>query len=240
VCKIRTPPDELVERHLALVAPIARSFHKRLPTSVDFDDLVGAGNLGLFEAARRFDSANGTSFKSFAAHRIRGAIMDSLRQIDPVSRHLRSQQKAAQRATIELMTILGRTPTEAETAKRLCLSLRRWRTLRRKLHEAGCSVNASPPNGAIGHDEVDRLHGTSPDPEQLTQFEETRSILKGAIAHLPTRSQRVIQLYHFEDCTMKEIAATLGVDASRVSQIRAAALARLEVKRELSVSVRSR
>src|SRR3989454_12558747 len=141
-------PDELAERYLSLVIPIARSFQKRLPASVDFDDLVGAGHLGLVEAARRFDPAKGASFGAFAQHRIRGAITDSLRRLDPVSRCLRSQQKTAERATTELMTHLGRCPTEAETARRLRLSLRRWRRLRWKLYTAGCPVDSYPMHGA--------------------------------------------------------------------------------------------
>src|SRR5205814_8891589 len=107
-------PDEPAERYLSLVIQIARKFQKRLPSSVDFDDLVGAGNLGLVEAARRFNPAQGASFGAFAQHRIRGAITDSLRRIYPVSRTFRSQQKAAERATTELRTNLGRCPTEAE------------------------------------------------------------------------------------------------------------------------------
>src|SRR3989475_8779527 len=115
----RASPDELAERYLSLVIPIARNFQKRLPSSVDFDDLVGAGNLGLVEAARRFDPAKGASFGAFAKHRIRGAITDSLRRLDPVSRCLRSQQETAERARTELMGNLGRCPTEGETPRRV-------------------------------------------------------------------------------------------------------------------------
>src|SRR5947209_3953238 len=79
----RASPEELAQRYLGLVIHIARKFQNRLPSSVDFDDLVGAGNLGLVEAARRFDPAKGASFGAFAKHRIRGAITDSLRQTDP-------------------------------------------------------------------------------------------------------------------------------------------------------------
>ena len=89
----RASPDELAERYLSLVIPIARSFQKRLPSSVDFDDLVGAGNLGLIDAARRFDPAQGASFGAFAKHRIRGAITDSLRRLDAVSRCVGLGQK---------------------------------------------------------------------------------------------------------------------------------------------------
>src|SRR5436190_23555812 len=93
----RASPDELAERYLSLVIPIARSFQKRLPANVDFDDLVGAGNLGLVEAARRFNPAQGASVGAFAPHRIPGAITDSLRRIDPLSRCLRFQPNGGDR-----------------------------------------------------------------------------------------------------------------------------------------------
>ena len=223
-------PDELAERYLGLVIPIARSFQKRLPSSVDFDDLVGAGNLGLVEAARRFNPAQGTSFAAFAQHRIRGAITDSLRRIDPVSHSLRSQQKRAERATTELMTNLGRCPTEAETARRLRLSLRRWRRLRWELYQAGCPVNSHPMHGALAQADPNQLPGTWADPEQLAGMAETRQILDRAISTLPTRHRHVLRLYDYEEWTMKQIGIRLGVDESRVSQIRAAALVRLQVQ----------
>ena len=226
----RASPDELAERYLSLVIPIARSFQKRLPSSVDFDDLVGAGNLGLVEAARRFDPAQGTSFGAFAQHRIRGAITDSLRRLDPISRCLRSQQKTAERATTELTTNLGRCPTEAETARRLHLSLRRWRRLRWTLYAAGCPVDRYRINEVPAQADPDKLPGTWADPEQLAGRAETRQILDRAIRTLPTRHRHVLRLYDFEEWTMKQIGIRLGVDESRVSQIRAAALARLQVQ----------
>jgi RNA polymerase sigma factor FliA len=226
----RASPEELAERHLGLVISIARNFQNRLPSSVDFDDLVGAGNLGLVEAVRRFDPARGTSFGAFAKHRIRGAIADSLRQIDPVSRCLRAQQKAAERATTELITKLRRHPTEAETARRLHLSLRRWRRLRGELYEAGCPVNGDLMNGAEAPADPDKLPGTWADPERLTNLAESRQILGKAMKTLPARYQHVLHLYDFEEWTMKQIGIRLGVDQSRVSQIRAAALARLQVQ----------
>jgi RNA polymerase sigma factor for flagellar operon FliA len=226
----RASPEELAERHLSLVIPIARNFQKRLPSSVDFGDLVGAGNLGLVEAARRFNLAKGTSFRTFARHRIRGAITDSLRQIDPVSRYLRSQQKAAERATTELMAILGRCPTEAEIARRLHLSLPRWRKLRWELHEAGCPVNGHPMNGAVAPADPDKLPGTWADPVRLMELTETHDLLYGAIGTLPTRYRQVLHLYDFEEWTMQQIGIRLAVHESRVSQLRAAALARMRVQ----------
>src|SRR5207244_8747647 len=178
----RASPEELAERYLSLVIPIARSFQKRLPSSVDFDDLVGAGNLGLVEVARRFTPTQGASFGAFAQHRIRGAITDSLRRIDPVSRCLRSQQKTAERATTELIANLGRCPTEAETARRLHLSLRRWRRLRWKLYTAGCPVDSYRINEVPAQADPDKLPGTWADPERLAQVVETRQIRDRAIS----------------------------------------------------------
>ena len=226
----RASPEALAKRYLSLVIPIARSFQKRLPSSVDFDDLVGAGNLGLVEAARRFNPAQGASFGAFAQHRIRGAITDSLRQIDPVSRCLRSEQKGAERATTELIANLGRCPTEAETARRLRLSLRRWRRLRWKLYSAGCLVDSYPMHGALAQADPDKLPGTWADPEQSAGMAEIRQILDRAISTLPARHRHVLRLYDFEEWTMKQIGIRLGVDESRVSQIRAAALALLQVE----------
>jgi RNA polymerase sigma factor for flagellar operon FliA len=180
------------------------------------------------EAARRFDSAKATSFRVFARHRIRGAIADSLRKIDPVSRYVRSQQKAAERATTELTATLGRSPTEAETVRRLRLALRGWQKRESELYEAGCAVNGHPMNGATFLPDVDKLPGTWADPERLTELAETREILNKVIATLPPRHRHVLHFYDFEELTMKQISIRLGAHESRVSQIRAAALMRLQ------------
>jgi RNA polymerase sigma factor FliA len=226
----RVAPDNLAEQNLTLVAPLARSFQKRLPPCVDFNDLVGAGNLGLVEAARRYNPSRETSFDTFARHRIRGAIGDSLRRIDPVSRCLRNRQKAAEQAAAELMTILGRQPTEAEVADRLQIPLGRWQKLRRELHEAGCPVNGHPVNRHLGPVNPAKLPSNNHNPEQMAMESETRRIIARAIGTLPARYRQVIRLYDFGELTMEQIGNRLGVDQSRVSQIRTDALARLRVQ----------
>ena len=228
----RASPDELAERHLSLVIHIAGDFKQRLPQGVSFDDLVGAGNLGLVEAARRFNPAKGASFSTFARHRIRGAITDSLRSIDPVSRCLRSQQKAAERAIIELAASKQRPPTEREIAARLKLRLREWRKLSRTLYEAGCPVNGHTP-GATGPTELDRLPSRWPDPERSAAIAELCAGITGAAKTLPPRYRSVIELYHFDGWTMKQIGAQLGVNESRVSQIHSGAMRRLREHPEL-------
>jgi RNA polymerase sigma factor FliA len=224
----RTQSNQLAEQYLSLVIQIARGFRRLLPPGVDVDDLVGAGNLGLVEAARRFDPARGTSFHTFATHRIRGAIRDSLRQADPISRSLRSHQKGAERVARELTTRLLRYPTEAETARALHISLRCWQERRLELNSAGCPVNGDSMKGGVATTDADQLPGTWADPEQQATLAETRQILGNAMKTLAPRYRYVIQLYHFEEWTMKQIGTKLGVDESRISQIRAAALAQLQ------------
>ena len=226
-------PDELAERHLSLVMHIAGDFKQRLPQGVSFDDLVGAGNLGLVEAARRFNPAKRVAFSTFARHRIRGAITDSLRGIDPVSRCLRSQQKAAERAVSELAASKQRPPTEREIAGRLKLRVRDWRKLSRTLYEAGCPVNGHTP-GASGPTELDHVPSRWPDPEQSAALAELRDGITEATRTLPLRYRNVVRLYHFDGWTMKQIGAHLGVNESRVSQIHAGAMRRLREHPELN------
>lgn len=196
---------------------------------MDFDDLVGAGNLGLVEASRRYNPARRTSFDSFAKHRIRGAIGDSLRRIDTVSRYLRKQQKEAEQATAELMTILGRDPTETEVADRLHIPVHRWQRVRRELHEAGCPVNGPLSKRPLAPSDPAKLPSHENNPEQTAITSETCRILIKAIRTLPARHQQVIRLYDFGELSMEQIGTRLGVDQSRVSQIRGDALARLRL-----------
>ena len=220
---VRASPDELAERHLGLVMHIVGDFKQRLPPGVSFDDLVGAGNLGLVEASRRFNPAKGASFSTFARHRIRGAITDSLRSIDPVSRCLRSRQKAAERAVFELVASKQRPPTEREIAARL-----KGFTL----YEAGCPVNGHAP-GPAGPTELDHLPSRWPDPEESAAVAELRDGIAQAAQALPPRYRNVIRLYHFDGWTMKQIGRNIGVNESRVSQIHAGAIQRLRERLEL-------
>jgi RNA polymerase sigma factor for flagellar operon FliA len=228
----KASPDELAKRHLSLVIHIAGDFKQRLPRGVSFDELVGAGNLGLVEAAHRFNPAKGASFRTFARHRIRGAITDSLRSVDPVSRCLRSRQKAAERAVSELAASKQRPPTEREIANRLKLRVNDWRKLSRTLYEAGCPVNGHAP-GATGPIELDHLPSRWPDPEQSAAIAELRDGITEAAQTLPPRYRTVIMLYHFDGWTMRQIGTHLGVNESRVSQIHAGAMRRLREHPEL-------
>ena len=221
--------NELAEGHFSLVACIARDIYRTLPASVPLDDLIGAGNVGLVEAGRRFDPDNGASFTTFARHRIRGAITDSLRQLDPVPRSLRIQQKQAERATAMLAVKLGRPPSEAETAECLLITIGKWRAIRRQLFEAGCTTEPFA-RGAVGSISSDSVAGTWLCPRRFTEIAELRRLLNRALRVLPLRHRKIILLNHFENWPMKRIGAALGVNESRVSQIRASALALLRTE----------
>lgn len=228
----RASPDELAERHLHLVHHIARDFQNRLPRAVSFDDLVGAGNLGLVEAARRFDPSRGASFGAFARHRIRGAITDSLRELHSIWRCRRAQWRAAERAIAALSTKLGRAPTDGEIAMRLKLSEKRWQKLSQELYESGCPVDGHCwPTAAPAS--VDCVPGTWPDPERLAATAELRAAVTDAIQTLPPRYREVVTRYHFAGWTMKQIGAQLGVNESWISQIHSGALRRLREHPEL-------
>src|SRR5262249_45156583 len=129
--------DRIVLEHLPLVKAIAIRVHENLPVHVDLDDLVHAGVLGLFDAANKFNPDKQVAFSSYAKHRIKGAILDSLRQLDWASRDLRRRHKQVEAATRELSISLQRTPTEAEVAEKLGVDVERWRQMMVDLRSVG-------------------------------------------------------------------------------------------------------
>src|ERR1700690_1474441 len=129
--------DRVVLEHLPLVKAIAVRVHENLPVHVDLDDLVHAGILGLFDAANKFDPEKQVVFPAYAKHRIKGAILDSLRQLDWASRDMRRRHKQVEAATRDLASTLQRDPTEAEIAEKLGMDLDRWRTWMFDLRNVG-------------------------------------------------------------------------------------------------------
>jgi RNA polymerase sigma factor for flagellar operon FliA len=169
---------------------------------------------------------NGASFPTFARHRIRGAIVDSLRRIDPLSRRLRSFQRAASQATETLTTRLGWRPSESEVAAHIGLTPCRFERLSRELHDSGGAVSGNLPTGAAAAS-VDQLPARSRDPERQAAMAELRDALNAALGMLPHRYLAVIRWHHFEGLTMSRIGARLGISEGRVSQIHSRAIRRL-------------
>jgi RNA polymerase sigma factor FliA len=221
--------DRIVLEHLPLVKAIAIRVHENLPVHVDLDDLVHAGVLGLFDAASKFDPEKQVAFSSYAKHRIKGAILDSLRQLDWASRDLRRRHKQVEAATRELATSLQRTPTEAEIAEKLGVDVERWRQMMVDLRSVGL-VSAS--SRAVEHDDLpapDFPSKPETQPDNMCSREQMRSVLGVAMKTLPERYQKVVFLYYTNEMTMKEIGGILGINESRVSQIHKSALEKMQV-----------
>ena len=216
--------DRVVLEHLPLVRAIAVRVHENLPVHVETDDLVHAGILGLFDAATKYNPDKQVAFSSYAKHRIKGAILDSLRQLDWASRDMRRRHKQVEAATRELAAVLQRNPTEAEIAQKLGVDVERWRTMMLDLRNVGL-VSAStrgPENEDLPAPDFPSKPETQPD--SICAHEQLRSVLGVAMKTLPERYQKVIMLYYTNEMTMKEIGAILGINESRVSQIHKSAL----------------
>ncbi|HWB95376.1 MAG TPA: FliA/WhiG family RNA polymerase sigma factor [Bryobacteraceae bacterium] len=219
--------DRVVLDHLPLVKAIAVRVHESLPVHVDLDDLIHAGILGLFDAASKYDPEKQVVFQSYAKHRIRGAILDSLRQMDWASRDLRKRQKQLDTVTRELSAKLGRTPTELEIAEALGVGVERWRHMLMELRTVGLVTASSRPPQY--EDNAPPEYPAPPEfqPDLMCNQERLRQALSNAVQCLPERYQKVVFLYYTDELTMKEIGEILGVNESRVSQIHKSALSKM-------------
>lgn len=224
--------DKVILEHLPLVKAIAVRVHENLPVHVDLDDLVHAGILGLFDAVNKFDPEKQVAFSSYAKHRIKGAILDSLRQLDWASRDLRRRHKQVEAITRDLTAELQRNPTDAEVAQKLGVDEGRWRQMMVDLRNVGL-ISAST-RGQDGDDLPPPDFPSTPDlqPDIMCAREQLRSALSTAMRTLPERYQKVVTLYYSNEMTMKEIGGVLGINESRVSQIHKSALEKMAVALE--------
>jgi RNA polymerase sigma factor for flagellar operon FliA len=219
--------DRLVLQHLPLVRAIAVRVYENLPVHVELDDLVHAGILGLFDAALKYDSDKQVSFQGYAKHRIKGSILDSLRDLDWASRDLRKRHKRLEEVTRELAATMERNPTEQEIADKMGMDVGRWRQVAVELRMVGL-LSASSRAPESENQSVPEFPATNDlNPDVLTGRREVRAFLGDAIKGLPQRYQTVIRDYYTGGKTMKEIGECLGINESRVSQIHRAALERM-------------
>jgi RNA polymerase sigma factor for flagellar operon FliA len=218
--------DQIVLDHLPLVKAIAIRVHENLPVHVDLDDLIHAGVMGLFDAVAKYDGAKNVAFHSYAKHRIKGAILDSLRQLDWASRDLRRRQKQVESVTRDLGVKLGRAPHDIEIAEQMGVGLARWRQMQMEMRTVG-PVSASP-NPDQDRERPQEFPGRpNLQPDRMCEQRQLETTLARAIGTLPLRYQKVVFLYYTNDLTMKEIGEVLGVNESRVSQIHKIALKKM-------------
>jgi len=217
-----------------LVKRVAFEMRQHLPPHVEMDDLVGAGTLGLVDALRKFDPSRKVNIESYARHRIRGGILDALRTLDPASRDMRRRARKVERAYRELEAILGRPVKDEEIAQALRISIQVWHRWAREIHALGFDGwqrrETAALAGRLPVGEEGRMVAPQQDPFELCYRREQRDLLNCALARLPERERLIVTLYYQQDLTMKQIAARLEVDESRVSQLHAAALQRLKAR----------
>jgi RNA polymerase sigma factor for flagellar operon FliA len=218
--------DALVVQHTALVKRIAYHLAARLPKSVQPADLIQAGMIGLIEAARHYDAAQGASFETYAGIRIRGAMLDEVRRGDwvPRSVHRRARELAAAVRRVE--NAKGGEATDREIAQALGVSLEEYHTLLQDV--AGQRILSFED---IALDE-ETIPGEAADRDVTEGMEgdENRQLLASAIEGLPERERMVLSLYYDQELNLREIGQTLGVTESRVCQIHSQALVRLRAR----------
>jgi RNA polymerase sigma factor for flagellar operon FliA len=222
----------LLEEHLGLVHHVARQMSRTLAVRADFDELVSAGTIGLMTALDGFEPSRGLAFSTFAAPRIRGAILDELRKQDHVPRSIRRKTREIAHARETLMRVLGRLPDDDELCEHLGVdqqTLWRWQADIEGAHHI-------PLDRAPGEREthapapIEILSGSEESEiEDSINHEQEVHLLKDAILRLKEQERVVLSLYYFEELKLHEIAKVLELTESRVSQIRSKALSKLRV-----------
>jgi RNA polymerase sigma factor FliA len=220
--------DRLLLEHLPTVRFIARKIHGRLPQHVELDDLISAGVVGLIDAFGKFDHSKQVQFKSYAQFRIRGAILDSLRMLDWSPRELRRKGRAVEEAIRTLNQRFGRAPGEQEIALEMQMGLNDYQQLLGDLKGLEIGSLHMERTEDSGDEELAYIPGSpEEDPLFICLKGEMKQLLADAIDDLPEKERLVLTLYYFEELTMKEIGATLGVVESRVSQIHSSSVVHL-------------
>jgi len=223
-----TRRDELIIEHLPLVTAIAAHVQRSLPVHTELDDLVHAGTMGLVDAATKYQDDKEVAFPAYAKHRIKGAILDSLRQLDAASRDLRKRHKQMEAVTRDLTAKLQRTPSQSEIASAMGLSATRWQSLMVDFRNLGL---AAVQARATDREEQPMNDAPAPPahrPDEVFARAEMRAKLSSAMQTLPERYQQVVQMYYERDLSMKEIGGILGVNESRISQIHKCALQKMQ------------
>ena len=218
--------EELIVHYAPVVRYVVGRLAMGLPPSLQQEDLIGYGTLGLIEAVDRFDPNRGVKFETFALSRIRGQIIDTLRSLDWQPRSIHQQSKKIEQAIASLCQLLGRLPSDKEVASYLGIELEQYRYW---LRDVNCTIVSldRPYTFADGEHTTlyDSLESTTmPTPTQHLDDKEMKDQLAGAILALSERERLMISLYYNEELTMKEIGEVLGISESRVSQLHARAV----------------
>jgi RNA polymerase sigma factor for flagellar operon FliA len=224
--------NALIRQYQPLVRKLAHHMMAKLPANVQVDDLIQVGLMGLTEALTRFEATQGVQFETFATQRIRGAMLDELRENDWVSRGVRKSQKDIEVSMRRLEHRLGRSPLESEIAADLGMSLSDYQSLLGKVKGTQLVYLEDMNHNPDDEDSfLDRHMGDSEaDPLNMLSDHRMRQALVAAIKNLPEREQHIMSMYYEEDMNLKEIAAVLDVTESRICQLHSQSIARLRAK----------
>lgn len=233
-CEEAEEREQLILNELGQVSLIARRIYERLPQHVPFEDLVQAGVIGLIEAVRSYDASKEVPLQAYAKFRVRGAILDSLRELDWGSRLLRRKGRRIEEAIRELSLKLGRQPEDEELAAQLGTSIERLYETTLRLDGLILVGQELTPcyDSPEKHDLIETALSREAGPYDECLDSEIRARLAAAIETLSPKEQLVISLYYRDELTMKEIASLLAVSESRVSQIHSMALPKIRAALE--------
>ncbi|GAC1429222.1 MAG: RNA polymerase sigma factor FliA [Burkholderiaceae bacterium] len=220
--------NQLLKEHAPLVKKLAHQMKAKLPPSVEVDDLIQAGMIGLLDAVNRYEETHGAQFETYAVQRIRGAMLDELRSSDWMPRSMRQNMRKIEVAMTALQQRLGRAPNESEVAKHLKLSLSEYQHL---LTDGGghqLVYYEDFHDGDGGEHFLDRYcTDDTNDPLKALMNTGFRQAVIDAILALPEREKILMGLYYEQEMNLKEIGAVLGVSESRVCQLHSQAIARM-------------
>ena len=223
--------EALVLKHAHLIKQIAARLARRLPPTVNAEDLVSAGTIGLIEAIKRFDPSKKIQFKTYARFRIRGAMLDQLRLLDWVPRSVRKKESLLKEAFNRVESAKGWPADDEEVSAELGLDLESYHLLLQEVHGMALigEYELARFFPELSCDSVaDLCHGDEgEDPFQSADFAELRDFIAEAIARLPDKERLVVTLYYYEELTMREIAEIMNYTESRVSQLHTRAILRM-------------
>ncbi|WP_370262939.1 RNA polymerase sigma factor FliA [Limnobacter sp.] len=224
--------SQQVDQYIPLVRRLAHHLIAKLPASVQIDDLIQAGLIGLMDAISRFEEGQGAQFETYASQRIRGAMLDELRQADWMPRGVRQAQRKIENATLKAEQKLGRSATETEIAAAMGVSLDEYQTMLFESRGAQLVFYDDYAEDGDGEGYLDRqMDGDEEaNPLEMLGDQRFRQTLIRAIEELPEREKMLMGLYYEQELNFREIAAVLGVTESRVCQLHTQAVSRLRTK----------
>ena len=219
--------EALILEHLPQVNWIASRIHEKLPASVQLDDLISAGIVGLLAAVDNFDPIHNASLRTYAEYKIRGAILDSIRGLDGIPSHRRKYVKQVQEAISIAEQRLQRTPTEEEIAAQLSISLQEYQQLMLDLR----GVSLGSLDNIENSEEIGLLKFIADDseqsPEHVLQQSQLEGVITAGIEKMPENERTVLSLYYKEELNLREIASIMGLHITRISQLRSQGILRL-------------